>query len=118
MKNFILYLFLAVCFPVLAFSHTGIKAKDLSRFLFVENKGQVTDQYNNQRKDIDFRLQSPGVNVFIGNGKIHYQWAKIAPYPPERGMQVKPPSSPGEDRRGYKTYRMDVELVGANPNAE
>lgn len=118
MKNFILYLYLAVCCPLLAFSHAGIKTKNLPRVLFVENKGQVTDQYNNQRKDIDFRLQGRGVNVFIGNGKIHYQWTKATPYPPEGEIDVKTSSPSGEDRRDYKIYRLDVELVGANPEAE
>src|SRR5688572_29963315 len=50
--------------------------RNLSVFSFVENKGQITDQYNNTRSDIDARLSGSGVNIFIGKGAIHYQWNK------------------------------------------
>jgi len=44
--------------------------------LFIENKGQIKDQNGNARKDIDFVLNAKGVNVFIGKGKLSYQFAK------------------------------------------
>src|SRR5687768_16635893 len=45
--------------------------------MFMENKGRVVDLNHKQRSDIDFTLTSQGVNVFIGDGQIHYQWAKM-----------------------------------------
>src|SRR5690606_11032316 len=43
---------------------------------FIANAGQVTDQHQHPRKDIDYKLNAPGINIFIGNGELHYQWVK------------------------------------------
>ncbi len=79
--------------------------------LFIENKGQVTDQHYQPRTDIDFMLRSGGLNVFIGSGQIHYLFRKVDSDPsatPDRHELVK--------RKVYM-HRLDVELVGANINA-
>lgn len=44
--------------------------------LFIENKGQIKDQYENVRQDIDFVLHSEGMNIFISKGQLTYQFAK------------------------------------------
>lgn len=72
-------------------------------FCFVENKGQVTDQFGKSREDIQFKLSDAGVNVFIGNGALHYQWASNA----ESGKANE-----------ISMYRMDMVLAGANKNAK
>lgn len=61
---------------------------------FIENIGQVTDQYQNKRTDIIARY-SPGIgpNIYLSQSGIHYQWAKE-----------------------NEIYRMDVMLLGTNPN--
>lgn len=69
---------------------------------FVQNVGQVTDQHFHTRKDIDFKLSGGnGLNVFVGSDRIHYQFAKQ-----------------GADSNTFSLYRLDVELLGANPNAK
>ena len=41
---------------------------------FIENKGQIKDQYGKPRKDIDYVLQgNTGMQIFIGAGHIAYQ---------------------------------------------
>jgi len=106
---------------------------------FIENKGQVRDQFHSPRMDIDFKLGGGnGLNIFFGKGRIHYQWAMRE--------EVKEGISPlhstalhsGRDDDGalgfagrgtaeeieklygrpVEMYRMDVELIGANQNAE
>lgn len=75
--------------------------------VFIENAGQVTDQYDRQRPDIDFKVESPGVNVFIGKGAIHYQWA---------ASNAKKNEEQKEKREAGATvdmYRMDVTLLHA-----
>jgi len=72
-----------------------------NKLLFVENRGQVTDQYHKPRKDIGYSLRTPGLTVFVGANGLHYQFLQA-----EAG--------------GYNTlntYRMDVTLVGANLHA-
>ncbi len=89
---------------------------------FIENKGQVTDQYGNSRPDIQFKLGSPGLNIFVGAGQIHYQWAK--PVDNQSGV-ANPAIDAGGSRTSdpdqassltsslYEGYRMDVTLIGA-----
>lgn len=79
-----------------------------SSLVFVENKGQVTDQYLQSRSDIDFCIGGNGVNLFIGSAAMHYQWVQPA------GIKVVA----GDTLQEYTTYRMDVQLVGANPNTQ
>ncbi len=80
--------------------------------LFLENKGQITDQYGKQRKDIDFRLQANGINAFIGSGMIHYQWNQFVS--DHKQQEVKGFSSALE----IKAYRMDVRLLDANTHVK
>ncbi len=69
---------------------------------FIQNVGQVRDQHNHLRNEIDFKLPAGVLNIFIGAGELHYQWTK--------------PSA--RDREGnvlqFEGYRLDVTLEGAN----
>jgi len=79
-----------------------MNAEGLRRPLcFVENKGQVTDQDNKQRRDVQYQLTTPGLNLYVGNGKLHYQFNKI-----EAGSSA------------VSSYGMDVVFAGANPHAK
>ncbi len=70
---------------------------------FVENKGQVMDMDNHPRNDIQYKLSTPGMSLFLGNGQLQYQFKSIE----------------GKDANAQlTTYRMDVTLAGANPNAK
>lgn len=91
---------------------TMVQAKDNSlaikannTFSFIENKGQVTDQYGNRRPDINYRLGGSGLSMFVGKGQLHYQWAS-------------PVARLDNDKQEIATYRMDVALVGADPHAK
>lgn len=78
---------------------TTASSKPLS---FLENKGQVTDQYHNARPDIQFSVSAAnGLTIFVGDGSIHYQFGKT-----DAGRE-----------NSFTLYRMDVELVGANKHA-
>ncbi len=80
--------------------------------VFLENKGQITDQYRQLRNDIDFSLHDAGMNLFIGAGHMHYQFtSRIAP-----AQQAAPAPVTRHDRQpaSYAVYRLDMELVGAN----
>ena len=92
-----------------------------SNLYFLENKGQVTDQYHNTRPDIQFRIAAtPGLNIFIGNGAIHYQFSKAehtasAIKPGYSRLQTDLPEK--EVPNDFTMYRMDVELAGADTSA-
>lgn len=72
---------------------------------FVENKGQVTDQYGNSRTDINYRVGGSGLSMFVGSGQLNYQWAA-------------PAAQLNADKQQISMYRMDVTLIGADPQAK
>ncbi len=84
--------------------------------IFIENKGQVRDQAGKQRPDIDFRLAAaPGLNIFIGKGKIHYQWSKTND---KEQLTVENDGSLLIHSSPLTMYRMDLTLAGANKKAK
>lgn len=101
---------LVLCFPFLSGARTNIPAMQASPLSFIENKGQVTDQDFNARPDIDFKLGTPGVNIFIGKGSLHYQWVKNT-------GEIFDKAQPAQGHSKIETYRLDVVLEGANKNA-
>ncbi len=77
---------------------------------FIENKGQIVDQHKSHRQDIDYVVTDANVSLFIGNGQLHYQWHR----PDNKGVPVKMDVL----KEGkVETYRMDVELIGADKDA-
>ncbi len=51
---------------------TGLPSAEL---LFIENKGQISDQFNRHRTDINFKVNlGEGLTAFIGAGFIQYQY--------------------------------------------
>ena len=96
-------------------------AQKKARLSFIENKGQITDQNQEPRSDIQFQLKAAnGLTVFIGNGSIHYQFAKVDRKTPNQKLS---PSFLDEHEMAtstltYDLYRMDVSLIGANTNAK
>ena len=70
---------------------------------FVENKGQVVDENNHPRTDVQYKLSTPGMSMYVSNGKLIYQFKKIE-------------GSSAADLK-FTDYRMDVTLLGANKNA-
>jgi hypothetical protein len=112
---------LTACFTALLLSPFSGQAREASSgtgnspLLFIENKGQIIDQNQKYRSDIDFTLAGKNVNVFIGNGQIHYQWSKQEKSLAElfekfQGRDnVKMPTGTGKT----EVYRLDATLVGA-----
>ncbi len=105
-------LLLGVCLSILV---SGIHAQQVpglfkaslsesNTYAFVQNNGQVINQFGKVRKDLDFKLEAAkDLNVFVGKNKIVYQWAKT--------------TARDQGKITADMYRMNVELVGANKNA-
>ena len=71
---------------------------------FIENKGQVVDENSKPRHDIQYKLSTVGMNLYLGSGKLYYQFRKA---------EGKTPAT-----TTVSMYKMGVTLVGANPNAK
>lgn len=88
---------------------------------FIENKGQIRDQYRHPRTDIQYKLSAGNMNVFVGNGKLHYQFSRIDnPEALKALRDIKKANGKMPDTKDIRVsmYRMDVSLVGANHNAQ
>ncbi|MBW7913756.1 MAG: hypothetical protein H3C54_08705, partial [Taibaiella sp.] len=90
------------------FSNGLIRAAESENFSqapvagFVKNVGQVRDQHNQPRNEIDFKLPAGLLNIFIGAGELHYQWTRPLLRDAE-GTVLQ-----------HEGYRLDVSLEGAN----
>jgi hypothetical protein len=83
---------------------------------FVENQGQIHDQYGKPRQDVNYVLSTPGMTLFIGQGQLHYQYMKKTAARTEQS----PPSAARRyeiARTPYELFRLDMELVGHNEQA-
>ncbi len=86
---------------------TGTSVNATPSLYFIENRGQVTDQYYNTRPDVNYRLSAGSdLQIFLGEKTIHYQWNKQSILNPDVGSATP-----------VNSYRMDVQLLGANPKA-
>jgi hypothetical protein len=99
--------FLLVIVSLISYGRASTSTKHLApsaKLRFIANAGQVVDQHQQPRADIDARLSAGnGLNIFISKQGLFYQWASVQN------------SSSGDTL--LNMYRMDVGLVGANPNA-
>lgn len=79
------------------------------QLFFIENIGQIRDQYGRQRNDIRFKLESPELSVLIGDDGLHYLWQ-------QKDLQTTRDIQSLAEKKAT-TYRMDVTLVGADKQA-
>lgn len=93
-----LLLLAAILLHIPVYCRDNSFATQAKPLLFIENKGQVTDQHGRVCTGVDYRLNSGSLNVFISAGKLQYVFSK-------------------KDGKHYKTYRLEVLLNGANVNA-
>jgi hypothetical protein len=121
------YLIVLASFTATIATGKVVPAYGTSKLAFVENKGQIRDQNGKARTDIDYVLPAPGINIFIGNGQLHYQFSRTEIKNMNLPGSIKPAGQTGssKDERYEEplaatihTYRMDVTLVGASVSAK
>ena len=89
---------------------------------FIENKGQIVDQKGKQNKQINYLLNTPGLNVQLRkNGFSYdvYETKKMALTSKEQQLSLS--SSPKEDslqnqkyKLEYRYHRIDIDFVNSN----
>ena len=88
--------------------------------LFMENRGQITDQHGNLRKDILFMAKSQGFKVAVKGNGLSYQFDKRSgevAMSEHRNMELDP-TKMDELGSELETYRVDMTLINANPNPQ
>lgn len=83
--------------------------------VFIENKGQISDQYFNPRPDVLFSSEHNGLVYHLKKDGISYQQYKVdtwrAPFQTSPDEQLRRKDSiPNE----ISTYRVDLNWIGAN----
>ena len=77
--------------------------------VFIENVGQIVDQNGNARPDVLYKIEQPGISIFICRDGLQYQF-----YAPEATV---PYDRINSQERMFTMRRVDVGLVGANRNS-
>ncbi len=90
-----------------------------SVLLFMENRGQVTDEKGNLQPDILFTANSAGAKVYLTANSIHYQFTKTEypeGYDPQKkGLGTDPLKDTGLQKQiKHSTHHFTLELQGAN----
>jgi len=84
---------------------------------FTENRGQIVDTKGELRPDILYTASAGGVNVYFAKNRVSYVFTKvhgsISEWVKNDGMSHDGHATPPTVER----YRMDMELIGANPAA-
>ncbi|MBX7204105.1 MAG: PKD domain-containing protein [Bacteroidia bacterium] len=110
MKHFLL--FAGVFLGCVANALSEKLSAPASSRLFIENLGQITERDGKARPDIYFMLRDAGMNLFVTSMGLHYQFSKIG-----KALAL-PVKDTAEVPYNISLYRMEMELVGANPRAE
>ncbi len=93
-----------------------------STFLFMENKGQINDQFGRPTPEILFMANQHGLKVFINAQGLHYQFERHEEvFDSNSTDRIEFPELPAHkylDQVKITTYRIDMKLLGANPHPE
>src|SRR5688500_9646834 len=91
------------------FKKTGIHKSE--NIVFIENKGQVSDQFGMQRPDILFSGFSNGLAFYLKTNGISYQLNKVVSWKNEENKILQKIKSVPEK---ISTYRIDVSWINTN----
>ena len=83
--------------------------------VFIENTGQINDQYGSARNDVHFSFSDNNASVFIGSSAIHYQfYGAMEPPVSEDAVKRNKLLTTMPKAQHIEVYRMDVQLMGAD----
>jgi len=80
--------------------------------VFEQNKGQLTDQYNNSRADVLFYGVSEEIAFFLRKDGVSYQLQQVRKKKPRKSHQLQ-----DNTNAPVAIYRLDMTYVGANVQA-
>jgi len=97
--------------------HSALKANE-GHLRFIENKGQVSDQFHHPRPDIQYVVASQKFTCHLKQQGYSYQLFEESGRP---GTSVRPIDLP-KRRTGQNSfftfYRLDMSWIGSNPNVQ
>ena len=94
-----------------------------SRIIFVQNKGQIIDTDGKFRYDINYKASLNGVDLYLTNKGMSFVFygnnenpKSIANSDEEINKTSAPDKINSDKDKLYKIHRMDLDIVGINPN--
>ncbi len=125
MKKFFFSTLLFVLFFSFAFS-TPTPNEFLARkgIIFVENKGQIVDQFGNVNKEVQFVAQVDFGIIVVKNNTISFSFIKQQPASInakseklDKPLGIDPLTEPkGDEPATFDIYRVDMKILNANLN--
>ncbi|MFZ4800280.1 MAG: hypothetical protein ACOYMA_22515, partial [Bacteroidia bacterium] len=83
---------------------------------FVENKGQIVDQYNQPNKEVLYKLTCKGLNVHLRQNSFSYEVIKKQLLPNTKNVDEKSLLNKTDSNSfEYNFHRIDISFVGSNP---
>ena len=118
MKEF--HFFLIFCFSlnVLQANHRDAHLPLRQGPAFEENKGQVKGFDGADHPEVKFMFQKGNLKIFLLSTGIAYQFERSKRVELENSSRIVEPSKSLDSLNSIETYRMDLNLLGANPNAK
>lgn len=89
------------------FSSNGLSGYSSNGEWFIENYGQIVDQFNKERRDVKFSLSTKDLTVHIRNGGMSYQQYRVTRNEDEPLVISQ-----------IDIYRLDLNWLGLNVNYE
>jgi|GEM_PF-900710 len=109
MKKILQYISIICIILIILGNFQIVKAE----FQFIENKGQVTDEFGNRREDVLFIGSDKDFKIILTSNSIHYQFEK--PQPILNEHKPKDKNTLGTGEINISVNRIDVLFVGSNP---
>lgn len=98
----------------------GILRQQTAPVLFLENKGQMIDDQGALVPQVLFKAKGNGIDFYLTNKGLTYVFYKIDEVedPTPDALETDPNSVTDPVRPTINKFRLDMELIGANINAE
>lgn len=103
-----------------SYAHGGDARPFAADRVFIENKGQIGDQFGRPNKDVRFLIVRLGLNIQLKANSFSYDTyvfdrCELTPADKDRMVPPSHHERPAEEIT-FQFHRVDVELVGANPS--
>lgn len=121
MKNLIIILLVFFSYYIANAINFQNYSLDNQKLGFIENKGQIVDQFGNLRNDIRFMFNQGKMKVELKNNNFSYElYTKyIIQNKKKNKINSNNPYEQNENiNYNINSHRVDIDLLGANPNPQ
>lgn len=85
---------------------------------FIENKGQIVNQHFSPNSEVKYLFVSPGLNVQLKANSFSYDAYVLETENRPVSSHPDPLSDKRSENITYKSHRVDISFIGANPNPQ